>query len=390
MGGGPAGALAARGLALRGQRVALIEARSQAHDKVCGACLHPEAVRELDRAGLGQLLEHAQELSSLELFRNARRVRLQVALGRVLSRRALDEALLLAAVHAGVELRRGHSAVSLTTRHDGVELDVRAPTGEVAREHASVVLLANGLGNLRVSSSAGPSASRAAAGSAPTSRATTASRASAGARARRPARARRLGAGAILPASAPGPERGLLQMFVAPEGYMGVVRLEDDRLDLAAAFDAEALRNAGGAADLAARLFARADHALHEFAGRARWRGTPALARPEAPTLQHVLPLGDAAGSVEPFTGEGLRRAFVQANAVVEHTLDAVAGNGQAAARWARTRRELLRANTARVNRLAGALRHPRVVALGVGLASLWPAAAERVAGSLHGRTVLR
>ena len=51
VGAGPAGALAAHGLASRGVRVLLVEQRHFPRWKVCGACLSPQALAVLEAAG---------------------------------------------------------------------------------------------------------------------------------------------------------------------------------------------------------------------------------------------------------------------------------------------------------------------------------------------------
>ena len=52
VGGGPAGAIAARGLALEGWTVTLVERRRTGSGKCCGHCLHPRGVDALGRLGL--------------------------------------------------------------------------------------------------------------------------------------------------------------------------------------------------------------------------------------------------------------------------------------------------------------------------------------------------
>ncbi len=67
VGAGPAGALAAHGLASRGVRVLLVEQRNFPRWKVCGACLSPQALAALKAAGLAELVAaeggiHLQQL----------------------------------------------------------------------------------------------------------------------------------------------------------------------------------------------------------------------------------------------------------------------------------------------------------------------------------------
>ena len=70
VGAGPAGALAAHGLANRGVRVLLVEQRLFPRWKVCGACLSPQALAALEAAGLADLVaaQGGQYLERLQLW----------------------------------------------------------------------------------------------------------------------------------------------------------------------------------------------------------------------------------------------------------------------------------------------------------------------------------
>ena len=59
VGAGPAGSLAARELARRGAAVLLIDRARFPRYKVCGGCLNPRAIRQLEKAGLGNLTRSA-------------------------------------------------------------------------------------------------------------------------------------------------------------------------------------------------------------------------------------------------------------------------------------------------------------------------------------------
>ncbi len=107
-GGGLAGAAAACHLARAGRRVTLFERTAEPAHKICGECLGPGAQRELaslgiDIAGLG-----AHRIDRLRLVRGGRSadVRLPfVAAG--LTRKRLDEALLERAAASGAAIHRG-------------------------------------------------------------------------------------------------------------------------------------------------------------------------------------------------------------------------------------------------------------------------------------------
>ena len=114
-------------------------------------------------------------------------------------------------------------------------------------------------------------------------------------------------------------------MAVGAGGYVGMVRVEDGSLNVAAAFDPALVRQARspGAAACVSPLEAGAP----PVAGldRADWQGTPGLTRQARPlSSDRVFFLGDAASYVEPFTGEGIAWALASARAVEPFALRAI------------------------------------------------------------------
>ncbi|MCT0199297.1 FAD-dependent monooxygenase [Synechococcus sp. CS-1325] len=149
VGAGPAGALAAHGLARRGVRVLLVEQRRFPRWKVCGACLSPQALAALEAAGLAELVaqQGGLALRVLQLGVAGLVSPIVMEAGRVLSRARLDQALLEAAVAAGAEVLTGTRAV-LGAAAAGADPDreVVLQTGtDQLRVTARVVLIAAGL-----------------------------------------------------------------------------------------------------------------------------------------------------------------------------------------------------------------------------------------------------
>lgn len=62
IGAGPAGALAAHLLARRQLRALLVEKRAFPRWKICGSCLNGVALKALETAGLGDLLDGLVQL----------------------------------------------------------------------------------------------------------------------------------------------------------------------------------------------------------------------------------------------------------------------------------------------------------------------------------------
>jgi 2-polyprenyl-6-methoxyphenol hydroxylase-like FAD-dependent oxidoreductase len=110
---------------------------------------------------------------------------------------------------------------------------------------------------------------------------------------------------------------GVIYMACGRSGYLGLVRLEDGRLDLAAAFDPSGVRVRGGPGRAAAELLAEVGWPAVPNLPTLSWRGTPALTRrARRRAADRLFVLGDAAGYIEPFTGEGIAWALAAGRAV--------------------------------------------------------------------------
>ena len=290
VGAGPAGAVAARQVARRGASVLLLDRAAFPRWKVCGACLSAGAFEVLASVGLGGLPDAlgAEPLRTLVLSARTRSVRLPLVGARALSRVALDHALVEVAREEGVEfwsetrarlgpVRDDHRVLRVE-RH-GVDVEVRA----------RVVLDATGLGGALVTADA-PDAT-----------------VSAGSR---------IGLGATFDDPRYPVRIGDLHMVVGRTGYVGIVRVESGVLNVAAAVDPGALQ--GTRPDRVIAHILSSCH-LEPLRGDpvAAWRGTPLLTRSAGDLgAERLFRLGDAAGYVEPFTGEGICWALDGARAV--------------------------------------------------------------------------
>ncbi len=100
-------------------------------------------------------------------------------------------------------------------------------------------------------------------------------------------------------------------MAVGKDGYVGLVRLRDGSLHLAAALRPGPCARPAGRASAASVLLAAAGFPAIDGLASARWQGTPDSTRRTRPLADaRVFVLGDAAGYVEPFTGEGIAWAL--------------------------------------------------------------------------------
>ena len=296
VGAGPAGAMAARELARRRTGVLLVDKARFPRYKVCGGCLNPRSLRVLHRAGLGHLVDRLGAVPLTRFKLGARGAVADVPLppGAGVSREAFDAALIREAVAAGAAFLPGVSASLVPVNGPAERRTLRLRQG--GREQlaeARVVLAANGLtGGLEEYHSADPDGE--------------------------PVRpwepGSRVGAGVMIPRPAPGYEPGTIYMACAAEGYVGQTVVEDGRVDMAAALDPVAVKRAGGTGELAEQILARAGFPAYDGLARLPWKGTPHLTR-QAPALggHRLFVLGDAAGYIEPFTGEGMAWALAGA-----------------------------------------------------------------------------
>jgi flavin-dependent dehydrogenase len=339
VGAGLAGSLAAHGLARRGVRVLLVEQRVFPRWKVCGACLSPQALAALEAAGLAALVaaQGGLVLGSLELGVAGLVSPIALGSGRVLSRARLDQALVEAAEAAGATVLTGTRAVLAAAAGLAPHREVMLQKGTARRSvSAKVVLIAAGLthrcldGDAEITSSVDPKS--------------------------------RVGAGCVLPAGAAGLPPGVLQMAVGQGGYVGLVRVEGGEINLACAFDPALLRSSGGAAGACQTILKEGGFAQPPGLEGAAWQLTAALSRRTRPLAGHrLLLLGDAAGYVEPFTGEGMGWALTSSLAALPLVLRGLEHwDGAIEADWRRLHHRWVSQRQTFCRALALVLRNPR------------------------------
>jgi flavin-dependent dehydrogenase len=353
VGAGPAGAVAARQAARRGLRVLLADRAAFPRGKVCGCCLNGNALAALTASGLGDLPCRlgAVLLRRVTVSAGGRSATLPLPRGVSLSREAFDAELVRAAVAAGAAFLP-EAAATLGEVRDGVRV-VRLGTVPVT---ARVVAAADGLNG----------------------------RLTGGEVTIRPGS--RIGAGAVVADAPDFFEPGTIYMATGRGGYVGLVRVEGGRLDVAAALDAEFVRATGGPGPAAAAIHRETGWPAVPGLAEAKWKGTPPLTRtPRRIAGERWFAVGDAAGYVEPFTGEGMAWAVGSAVAVAP-LLDAAARcwDDRLAAVW-RGRLAGLVGHRQRVCRVVAAgLRSPVVTRAMVRLLSAVPAVARPVVRALN------
>ena len=338
VGAGPAGAMAARELARQGASVLLVERSRFPRYKVCGGCLNPRSLCLLQKSGLGKLTDElgAIPLSKLRLGARGSVADVRLPRGAGVSREAFDTALVRATIAAGGAFLPGTTGTLLPA--DG------RPLRQLRLRHANrdhtiatkVVLAAVGLGS-RLEGHPEHSEPAWEVGS-------------------------RIGAGVMIPAGTPGYEAGTIYMACAHEGYVGQVVVEDGRIDAAAALDPSAVKSVGGIGELASRILEQAGFPTHPDLAALPWKGTPHLTR-QAPRLggERLFTLGDAAGYIEPFTGEGMAWALAGAAAVAPLALRTIREGWDESllTRWRATYRKEVTRRQGVCRLTAGLLRRP-------------------------------
>jgi flavin-dependent dehydrogenase len=354
VGAGPAGSLTAHQLRRAGLSVLLVDRQPFPRRKVCGACLSGGAQQILAEVGLEGLLQRLDPvpLLSLSLCGWGKTAHLPLDGAAALSRSALDQALVEAAVECGVVFLHGARARigPADAANRRVSLRLQGTTVEVTTR---VVVAADGLGGGLLADSRGPNGQ----GISPTSR---------------------VGLGGVFREAPESYAPGVIYMALGEAGYVGLVRQEDGHLNVAAALEPSILRSSSPQAVVAALLRQAGLPCLGEGPSTP-WKGTPALTRsPPVPGAERVLAVGDSAGYVEPFTGEGICWALDSARAVAPFAVQAAeAWDGELLLSWQESRRRRLASAQRLCRAVSWTLRRPTLTRSTLRLLEAFPAVAS-------------
>jgi menaquinone-9 beta-reductase len=361
VGAGPAGSLATRELARSGLKVLLLDSAKFPRYKVCGCYLNGNALGTLAEVGLGDLLAGCNP-SSIHHFQigvRGRQARFALPGGVLLSREALDTALIASAIASGGDFLP-ESRADLEELGENMRWLCVRQGPHSKRVAARVVLAADGLGG-RLLARSGISENRPRLGS-------------------------RMGIGAAFHAEEAFFSSGTIFMACSAMGYLGVERLEDGRLDMAGAFDVSAVRRVGGPSGIAARVLDEVGWPQPHNLSDQAWRGTLPLTRSaEHTAAERVFAIGDAAAYVEPFTGEGIAWALASAAAVTPLVVRACQRWDDSLAQgWSQSHRRLVGRRQIVCRTAASILRHQRLARLTVNLLRFAPILARPVIAKLN------
>ena len=345
IGAGIAGSIAAHRCAAAGLRTLLIDRTTMPRSKVCGCCLSPLGVSTLHTAGLASALESATPITTLDLWYNTRNVHINVPQYLVLPRTILDARLVALAQSAGATFLPNHIA-TVTTSPDLQTNQVilrRASTSSSqsaltpAALTATTILACDGLDGSALKDHSAFSWTIA------------------------PSSHIGLGATLTTPNSPIPLPPGRIAMLCNATGYLGLCTLPDGSTHAAAAVSPTALRIAGSPQSLLANFITSANgdpSSIHA----ATWKGTPLLTR-RRNTVAHtnILTVGDSAGYVEPFTGEGMTWAILSALAAADLIINPPSHTPLARA-WSTTHAQLIASRQRTCGRIASLLRQPLIM----------------------------
>ena len=361
VGAGPAGSLAALRLASAGARVLVLERARFPRHKLCGDTINPGAVRELGLAGVaGCVLPHAMPIAGMRVT-GPGGVSVEgrysgTAVGFSISRETLDRLLADAARAAGARIEFGARVTGPLVDEQGrvIGVSVLCPSKrEPVAVHARLTIAADGR------------------------------RSSIGMRmglARHPQR-RRWAVGAYFDNVAGLSESG--EMHVRSSAYLGIAPLPGG---CANACFVTSRRSGWRDPEGQLRHAIESDPEIRErFAGARRITSVSVLGplAVDAPVAGSpgLLLAGDAAGFIDPMTGDGLRFAFAGARLAADTALAALdAGDVVTAWQQLTRRRRALFAPKWRFNRtLAALVDHPAGVSMASAGARVMPALVRKL-----------
>lgn len=377
IGAGPAGALAARqlagGLDSGKARVLLVERKSFPRYKVCGACVNQRALNTLRLSGLQDVVERlpTRPLHRLRMYHGRLRSDLALDGGVAVSRSAMDLELVRQAIADGVCFLDETTAtvqphVTDSTNGDPnqdyryVELQSVEPNeidgAPDPIAEGRVVLAADGLAgsclrhcdNAQLQTNVTDDS--------------------------------RVGFGGVVDDASCRFHPYTIHMAIHRRGYVGLVHVENNRLNIAGAADRDFLRECGGPAACANEIMGDTTlPRLHSTAAAgelATWTGTAALTRHRTRAADHrLLLLGDANGYVEPFTGEGIAWALTSAYQAAPIALNGIRNWTPSLERqWQQLRDAHATRHQRTCRAVARLLRHPTLVRLSMHAVTTFPA----------------
>ena len=399
IGAGIAGSMAALLSSRAGLQTALLERHRFPRHKVCGCCVNGRAFQILKQADLESGLRQLQPAttSSLAVRYLGRELNVPMPTGFAVSRRTMDQWLVDEAIASGCQFvdEVTASVQPLASESDGAPPEItgsskadhpqertiqlrfatrHSPNGTTACDDenaassnvqvfAKVVLVCDGLGHpslqLIPSFKAAPEAGS------------------------------RIGLGAVFPRAAADAwiRQGEVLMAVAPQGYAGVVEIENNQLNLAAAIDPSCLNKSNSPLDCLANIFRSAGVPMPHELQHATIKGTVPLTRSARRIAGHRLfLLGDSTGYVEPFTGEGMAWALTAATAALPFVVSAIRNgwSDELINRWQSSFNDMTCTQQKICRVLSATLKHPWLLPPVMTTCQLFPSLTQRLVSRIN------
>ena len=361
IGGGPAGTACAIQLAELGAQVHLAEKTAFPRDKVCGCCLGGSGIETLGRLGLADwTVANGIGISRWSACIDGRAAEMPLPAGVAISRAKLDTQLLQVAQQRGVVVHRECEGL-ISTNEDLSKASDQSMTGnafsESPRDTGAITATLNGEPQrfCCVVLAAGLNAA---------------------------------GGQRVLPwtekphgpfgvsltvASNDLVKAGVIYMVCDGDGYVGLVQLESGRIDIAAAIQSGSNASRGVMPiDRVKNILDGSPFSGLGLDGHSKIMTTPPLRRTRIAGRGRVLAIGDSAGYVEPFTGEGMTWAMKSGIAAASCITENAADLSQVGEDWARRSARLLRSQKRTCRVLTSALNwSPTRRLIGFGLSTM-------------------
>jgi flavin-dependent dehydrogenase len=350
VGAGPAGAMAALVSARLGLQTLLIDRSAFPRDKVCGGCLNVAALSELSAVGLEDLPFRLRgvHLRQFHLAAMGPEARIELPAGFAIFRHEFDSALVREAIAAGAKFMPATYAADAGLGPESRQINLRHKGQHVLIE-ARWIVAADGLGGgyseslpeVRVHQWGEPYIG--------------------------------LSTESII---GPGYESSTIHMACHANGYVGLVKHEGEGLHVAAAMSGRWLKACHSPGAAVAKILEANNWTVPDGLASARFHGSPRLRSTRRPVnVERVFLVGDAAGYIEPFTGEGMAWALRGGREAAQYLPDAIAQTdfGMNVMGWDRTYHELIASRQRWCALTTNLLRRPALTRLGVRLLSAAP-----------------
>ncbi len=355
IGGGVAGTACALRLRSLGMAVDLVEKATFPRPKVCGCCIGEAGLHAFSQLGLrDRVWERAAITNRWSASLGGRRIELAIPAGVAISREVLDPLMLESAIEAGAQVTINCTAriESVDPRSVSVKLEHNATTVTANYE---CVVIASGLrtGGMKdlmpwTEMPRGPF-------------------------------------GVSFMASSTDVEPGVIYMACNKDGYVGMVKLADGRVDVAAALNSGATSAAVGTPMTRVQsILASSQFAPVVLSDPSTLMTTPPLRRARQTGNGRLLAIGDAAGYVEPFTGEGMTWGM-QGGIAAAELIATQKGHLQTVGdEWNQKLETLLRSRKRTCRFVTTALRSPTVCRIAANTLTWFPSLATPLLRSMN------